>query len=178
MASATEDVVFAVALRVHIVAGLVAVVSGALAATAAKRPGRHPAAGTVYAWAMVGVFVTAVTMSLLRLHRNWHLLVIATVAFAAMSTGWLARRRRWRGRLRTHILGMGGSYVVLLTGFYVDNGPNLPLWNRLPPLAFWFLPSLVGVPLLRRALARRGLRVFRPGWRAAPGSGARPGRPG
>jgi hypothetical protein len=25
---------------------------------------------------------------------------------------------------------MSGSYIALLTGCYVDNGPNLPLWNR------------------------------------------------
>jgi hypothetical protein len=73
---------------------------------------------------------------------------------------------------------MSGSYIALLTGFYVDNGPNLPLWNRLPTVAFWVLPSLVGIPLVVRAMARRRLTVFR---RAAGGrrrSGAQPGRPG
>ena len=49
------------------------------------------------------------------------------------------------------MLGMATSYVALLTGFYVDNGPKLPLWDRLPPVSFWFLPSVVGVPLLVRA---------------------------
>jgi hypothetical protein len=43
---------------------------------------------------------------------------------------------------------------VLLTAFYVDNGPRLPLWKELPPIAFWTLPSLIGLPLLARALAR------------------------
>src|SRR5713226_5732494 len=38
---------------------------------------------------------------------------------------------RWA---RFHIVGMGLSYVLLLTAFYVDNGKNLPLWNRLPPI--------------------------------------------
>jgi hypothetical protein len=27
----------------------------------------------------------------------------------------------------------------VLTGFYVDNGPFLPLWNRLPYIAYWLL---------------------------------------
>jgi hypothetical protein len=49
---------------------------------------------------------------------------------------------------------MGGSYIALLTGFYVDNGPFLPLWNRLPHLTYWLLPSLVGVPLIQVALRR------------------------
>jgi hypothetical protein len=39
----------------------------------------------------------------------------------------------------------------LLTAFYVDNGPHLPLWQLLPPIAFWTLPSLFGLPLLLRA---------------------------
>jgi hypothetical protein len=42
---------------------------------------------------------------------------------------------------------MGASYIALLTAFYVDNGPHLPFWNRLPTLAFWLLPAAVGVPL-------------------------------
>jgi hypothetical protein len=49
---------------------------------------------------------------------------------------------------------MGGSYIALLTGFYVDNGPFLPLWSRLPHLTYWLLPSLVGVPLIWVALRR------------------------
>jgi hypothetical protein len=43
---------------------------------------------------------------------------------------------------------MGTSYILMLTAFYVDNGPNLPLWRELPDLAFWVLPSAVGAPLI------------------------------
>jgi hypothetical protein len=49
---------------------------------------------------------------------------------------------------------MGGSYIALLTGFYVDNGNFLPLWDRLPHLTYWLLPSLIGIPLIRLALRR------------------------
>jgi hypothetical protein len=35
-----------------------------------------------------------------------------------------------------------------------NNGPRLPVWNLLPPIAFWFLLSVVGLPLLVRALRR------------------------
>jgi len=48
---------------------------------------------------------------------------------------------------------MGASYVFLLTAFYVDNGKNLPLWKELPQIAFWFLPSAIGVPLTGERLA-------------------------
>ena len=47
---------------------------------------------------------------------------------------------------------MGIGYVAMLTAFYVDNGPHLPLWDRLPPITFWFLPSAVGVPIVIRAV--------------------------
>jgi hypothetical protein len=58
-----------------------------------------------------------------------------------------------------HMVGMGLSYIVLLTAFYVDNGPRLPLWDRLPTIAFWIGPSLLGLPLLARALVRQGRAV-------------------
>lgn len=58
---------------------------------------------------------------------------------------------------------MGASYVLMLTAFYVDNGPNLPLWRDLPPIANWTVPSLVGAPIILWALFRhRLLRPIRP----------------
>jgi len=146
--------VFATALAVHVASGLVAVVAGALAATARKRPGRHPCAGRVYLWALAGIFVTATVMAVIRWSDDAHLFAIAVVASALGGYGYLARHRRRPGWPPHHAVGMGGSYIALLTGFYVDNGPFLPLWNRLPHLAYWVLPSLVGVPLIWLALYR------------------------
>jgi hypothetical protein len=45
----------------------------------------------------------------------------------------------------------------MLTAFYVDNGKNLPLWKELPQIAFWILPSLIGAPLVLRALPHHPL---------------------
>jgi hypothetical protein len=45
----------------------------------------------------------------------------------------------------------------MLTAFYVDNGKNLPLWKELPPIAYWILPSTVGLPLIVHALLRHPL---------------------
>jgi hypothetical protein len=50
--------------------------------------------------------------------------------------------------------GMGGSYIALLTAVYVDNGPFLPLWNRLPHWTYWLLPAIIGMPLIWRPLHR------------------------
>src|SRR5262249_18995850 len=64
---------------------------------------------------------------------------------------------RWRNWVRLHITGMGFSYILMLTAFYVDNGKNLPLWKELPQFAFWLLPAAVGIPLLLRTLLKHPL---------------------
>jgi hypothetical protein len=163
---------FAGALAVHVAAGVTAVVSGAVAASARKRPGRHPVAGRVYLAALGLVVLTAATMAVLRWPDDLHLLVIALVAAGLAGAGWRARRRRRPGWVRWHAIGLGGSYVALLTGFYVDNGPRLPLWELLPAWAFWVLPSVVGVPLVASALRR-----YRRGVSRRPARGAPPGAP-
>ena len=146
--------IFAAALVTHILSGLTAVISGALAATAKKRPGRHPRAGRIYLWALGGVFVTATIMAIIRWREDAHLFAIAVMAFSLGLYGYRARRRRRPGWPPHHAIGMGGSYIALLTGFYVDNGPFLPLWQQLPHLTYWLLPSIVGVPLIWLALHR------------------------
>ena len=173
-----EGALFDVALGFHIAAGLTCVVTGALAATFPKRPGRHPTAGRIFFWALAVVFASSTTMAVLRFAQDWHLLLIGSVAFGAGCLGYLARRRRRPGWLRVHIPAMGGAYIALFTGFYVDNGPHLPLWDRLPHLAYWLLPSMIGLPLILRALSRGQLLRVTPGSRGRPSSGVQPGRPG
>jgi uncharacterized membrane protein len=164
---------FSIALGLHVIAGLTAVVSGALAAFARKRPGRHPRAGTVYCAALAVVAGTAAVMAALRWPDDLHLLLIAAVAGGLGGLGWLARRK---GRIGWHGAAMAASYAGMLTGFYVDNGARLPVWERLPHLAYWLLPSAVALPLTLLALVRNG--VLRPRRPAARRSGARPRRPG
>ena len=147
--------VFYTALAIHIAAGLTCVVTGAVAALAWKRPGLHPRFGTVYYRGLAVVFASASVMGAIRWAEDWYLVLIGAVAFTSGTVGYLARRRRWRGWVYAHIPGMGLSYVAMLTAFYVDNGPRLPLWNRLPDLAFWIGPSLIGVPLILVALSRQ-----------------------
>jgi hypothetical protein len=146
--------VFTAALAVHIASGLTGVIAGALAATAKKRPGRHPRAGQVYLGALGGIFTTATIMAAIRWREDAYLFAIAIIAFSLGVYGYRARRRHRPGWPPHHAIGMGGSYVALLTGFYVDNGPFLPLWNRLPHITYWLLPGLIGAPLIWRALRR------------------------
>jgi hypothetical protein len=165
--------VFFAALAVHVLAGGTAVVAGALAATAAKRPGRHPRAGVVYLYAISAVFVTASVLAALRWRQDWHLFVIAGVACGLAWFGWSARRRGRDGWMVRHGSAMAASYAALFTGFYVDNGPQLPLWDRLPHLTYWLLPAAVALPLTWRALHRnRPLIASGEGRPAGPRSGS------
>ena len=93
-------------------------------------------------------------MAALRWSEDAYLFVLGTLAFSCALFGLAARRGRWRGWTTPHILGMSSSYIVLLTAFYVDNGPRLPLWKELPPIAFCVGPTVIGVPILMRALMR------------------------
>jgi len=145
---------FLAVVGMHVAFGVVAVAAGALAMLSAKRPGRHPRAGTVYFWSLAGLFVTASGLAAVRWREDWRLFLLALIAFAAALVGRIARRRLRPGWPAPHILGMGVSYIAMLTAFYVDNGPNLPVWRDLPHLAYWLLPSLLGAPVIALALGR------------------------
>lgn len=146
--------VFAAVLVLHIAGGLTGVVSGALAATARKRPGWHPRSGRVYLVALCVVAATAAVMGVIRFAESGYLLVLAVLLAGFGLLGWRYRPTAPRRNVRWHAVGMGGSFIVLLTGFYVDNGPHLPLWQLLPPFAFWVLPAVVGIPLIVLGLRR------------------------
>jgi hypothetical protein len=145
--------VFLAFLAVHVLAGLTAVVTGAVAALVRKGSARHIGAGRWYYRAITVVFATATVLAAMRWRQDYYLFLIGAVSFTAATIGYLHRRRHRPGDTG-HIVGMGTAYVAMLTAFYVDNGPHLPLWDRLPRLAFWLLPSAIGAPLIARAVLR------------------------
>jgi hypothetical protein len=159
-------------LAVHVLAGLTAVVTGAVAALVRKGSPRHIRAGRWYYRAITVVFATATVLAALRWRQDYYLFLIGLVAFAAATIGYQHRRRHRPGDTG-HIAGMGASYVAMLTAFYVDNGPHLPLWDRLPVLAFWLLPSAIGAPIIIRAVIRARHVAPEPGAarRMTPGRG-------
>lgn len=144
-------------VAVHVAAGIICTVAGIVAMLAPKRSGRHPSAGTVYYWSLMVVFLSMAALSILRWPANTHLFVLGVLSFGAGVVGRMAKRRGRPAWLRMHVIGMGLSYILLLTAFYVDNGPHLPLWRSLPPLAHWLLPSIVGLPILIWAITRHPL---------------------
>jgi hypothetical protein len=114
--------------------------------------------------------------------QDYYLFILGTIAFASATVGYQHRRRHRPGDAG-HIAGMGAAYVTMLTAFYVDNGRHLPLWDRLPTLTFWLLPSVIGAPIIARAIVRarraRSPRKSPPDGGSVVGSPARflgPGR--
>ena len=156
-----EGPVFAVAVAVHIIAGLTAVVSGVVAMVSRKGGRIHIAFGRIYVGGIAVVFASMAILAVIRWPLDNHLAILGLIALIATLYGFVNRRRH--GADRWHILAMGVSYVVLLTAFYVDNGPFLPVWNLLPTWSFWVIPSLVGAPIIIRAIARRSTRARRSG---------------
>lgn len=146
--------IFLAIVGVHILLGLACVITGAVAMLIPKRKGRHPTFGTIYFWCLSGVVALATGLSAVRWTRDYPLFVLGLLSFAAALVGRTARRRLWPGWVRWHITGMGVSYVLLLTAFYVDNGKSLPLWRKLPAISFWLLPTVIGGPVIVRALLR------------------------
>ena len=144
-------------VAVHVVAGIGCSLAGIVAMLAPKRSGRHPRAGSVYYWSLVVVFLSMTALSILRWPANNHLFILGIASFGSAVVGRAAKRHHGLERLHVHVTGMALSYILLLTAFYVDNGPHLPLWRSLPALAHWLLPSLAGVPVLVWALTRHPL---------------------
>jgi hypothetical protein len=148
----SSDPVFLAVVGVHIALGLACTITGLIAMLSVKRRGTHPSFGSIYFWCLGGVFVTAAALAAVRWAEDYHLFILGALAFLVASVGRLARRKRWDNWVRVHITGMGMSYVILLTAFYVDNGKILPLWRSLPSIAYWLVPAAVGIPLIIRAL--------------------------
>ena len=151
------DPLFIAVVCFHILVGMSCVVAGAIAMLSTKGRGRHSTFGTIYYWCLAIVVVTASALSVVRWAENYHLFALGVLSLAAATVARTALRQHWRNWVRLHITGMGLSYILMLTAFYVDNGKNLPLWREFPQWAFWVLPTLFGVPIVTHAILRHPL---------------------
>jgi hypothetical protein len=150
----SDSRVFFAILAVHVPLGLLAVVTGIGAMLKDKRQGAHTRFGSIYFWSLAALFVTSTALAAMRWADDYHLFVLGAVAFLAALIGRTARRQKWRTAVDLHVVGMGVSYIAMLTAFYVDNGKNLPIWRDLPHITYWLLPGAVGFPLIVWALGR------------------------
>jgi multisubunit Na+/H+ antiporter MnhF subunit len=172
---------FFLPLLVHVLAGLTTVITGIVTFSMPKRRGRHPPWGERYLWAYTLVFLTATLLSGERWSADAYLFFIALVGYGLALCGYGARRFRqkpWMMRVLgknwviVHIVGTIGSYIVLLTGFYVDNAHLIPLLNQLPSLTFWVLPTVIGIPFVVLSLSRFAPRTVAPSSRLRTESNA------
>lgn len=144
--------IFLAIVALHVLLSLACVLAGAVAMLSRKRQGRHPDFGTAYFRCLVGAVALATGLSAARWRHDYPLFILGALSFAASFVGRMAKRQHWSGWVRWHIIGMGVSYVLLLTAFYVDNGRSLPLWKDLPMVSYWLLPAAIGGPIIGRAL--------------------------
>lgn len=144
----SDNKIFLCFIIMHIILGLTCVISGLVAMLSKKAKGRHSKAGKTYYWAMSFLFMTVIITSIMRWPHNIHLLIVGTFAYALTFIGQSLTRSKKPNWTRLHTFCMGSSYILLLTGFYVDNGKNLPFWNQFPVLFFWLFPSIIGIPII------------------------------
>lgn len=52
--------------------------------------------------------------------------------------------------MSAHIGGMLGSYIGIVTATLVVNIHKIPVLNEMPVLIFWFLPTVIGTPIIIR----------------------------
>jgi hypothetical protein len=130
-----------IALSVHVAAGTTALVLGPFAAFAAKRRGIHTQLGTIYYWAFVVNFVSAVVLAALNFNDAWWLALVGAGSYAFALLGYEAAKRRRRGWLIWHVSGQGGSYIAMTTAVLVVN------LGTASALA-WIAPTVIGSPLI------------------------------
>src|SRR5215813_4437560 len=81
-------------LAVHVLAGLAAVATGAVAALVRKGSPPHIRAGRWYYRAITVVFVTATVLAAMRWRQYYYLFIIGATAYTAATIGYQHRRRR------------------------------------------------------------------------------------
>ena len=143
-------------VSLHIPAGLVALTAGIVAMLSRKGAWWHRKAGVTYLSAIGIIATTAAGLVSTRGPQFNHLLVLAVLALTLAFGGYFMRK----ANQGIHIAGMGLSYVVIVTAFYVDNGPKLPFWNQFPAIVFYVGPLAIGLPIIIRAMWRRGFRCI------------------
>lgn len=145
-------------LIIHITAGFFCLVFGALAASTRKRNGNHTISGEVYHFSYLIVFLTAVAMAIMKWSELAYLFYIALFSYGLALYGYLSRKRLWPKWIYHHISGMLGSYIGVITAVLVVNGKAVSALTGIPPLLLWFIPTIIGTPIIRMVIARQRRR--------------------
>ncbi len=146
-------------LALHIGCGGLGLLIGPLAMAARKHPRRagvhwHRRLGLAYQATVAGLCISALWLVALR-PSLWWLGLIAVATQVAALVGWHTRPSAPPSMVTVHVGAMCGSYISFLTAFLVTNVDG-PAW--------WFLPTVVGSPLIawtaRRATSTYAVRAL------------------
>ncbi|AIF43001.1 hypothetical protein [Virgibacillus sp. SK37] len=137
-----------VLLILHIIAGSFCLLTGATNFAVKKEKGYHTKIGEWYHSGYFIVFVTSVGMAIINWSESAYLFYIAIFSYGLALFGYMARKLQWRGWLAMHIGGMAGSYIGIVTAVLVVNGTDIPIINQIPSLLLWFIPTIIGTPII------------------------------
>ncbi|WP_432355567.1 DUF2306 domain-containing protein [Sporosarcina sp. A2] len=140
--------IISILLIIHIIVGIICLLTGTLALFVKKKKGSHTIIGEVYHGGYVVIFITSLAMAIMNWSESSYLFYIALFSYGLALFGYLARKLRWRNWLNKHIAGMIGSYIGIITATLVVNGSKIPLVNEIPVLLLWFIPTLIGTPII------------------------------
>jgi uncharacterized membrane protein len=153
----------------HILAGSIALLSGAVALYLRKGSTRHVQAGTVFVVAMLAMAGSGVVMAAMAFEAETA--VVAILAMYLVATSWVtARNRHGRaGRFELYALPLpvGCALALLALGFDAVSNPR----EEVPPVGLFVFAALAALPaaLDVRFLLRRRLtgaqRIGRHLWR-------------
>ena len=130
-------------LSIHILAGTIALLFAALAVSSEKGKELHVLSGRAYFWSMVGIFLTAIPMSII--NSNLFLFLIAIFSFYLAFAGMRFAKNR-KGIATTidwiavslMILSGLGMWALAITYFISDNSQYITL------LVFGFIALALG----------------------------------
>ncbi|HKC63058.1 MAG TPA: hypothetical protein VKB86_05445 [Pyrinomonadaceae bacterium] len=159
-------------LPIHIIAGAIGIVSGAVALCALKGATLHRKSGMIFVFAMLVMSSSAVVLAIVKLNRGN--VVGGGLAFYMVTTALLTTRRRVAGDewmdIAAMLLGLAVAITAFTFGFLALQSETGTLDGYTPPLYFIFgsiiLLSVVGDI---RMMVSRGLqgrrRITRHLWR-------------
>lgn len=159
-------------LPIHVTAGLIAIISGAIAMVVVKGLRIHRKSGMVFVWAMCVMAGTSLFVAADR--DQWANFMQGILAFYMVVTGYLAvqpmdpTRRRWEVASLVFALGIVGTYIVF--GLAAANSPT-GTFSHFPPMFYVIFGSIAlmgaigDVRLLRGSALRGGPRLVRHLWR-------------
>lgn len=139
---------FEVILSIHIGLGMICLLSGAVSMLVPKTKGGYTKWGEVYHGAYAALAATAIILSVWKWNEIAYLFYIAVFSYGLAIYGYASRKQKWKSWLQHHIRGMLGSYIGAVTALLVNIGDSIPLLNKLPDLSYWFLPTIIGSPLI------------------------------